>query len=213
MKRRITALVLILLLSAALSPAATLLIEKGIFVGLGLSGLRGSGLSNVWNDKLGMLGGLALTLSFNDYFAIQPEIYLVQKGAVNAVSGSGGTLRSTMDIGVLEIPILAKLSLPIGESAIRPYIIGGVSAGVKLWANLSTILDDGSGYETQISDATVTGMYSGSLSYVAGIGTDFRAPDSRINAEIRYIRTMGSITKEGSAVHSGVLSLVIGYYF
>jgi hypothetical protein len=213
MKRKIAAFVPAVLLAAALSPAAAPAAEVGVFFGVGASGLHGSGLGGAWQDKIGMQGGFALTFPFSSYFALQTELYFVQKGAVNSVPGSGGTLRSTMDIGVLEIPLLAKVSLPLGESVIRPYVIGGASVGLKLWSSLAIVLDDGTGYLTQIRDATVTGMYIVSPSYVAGIGTDFRAENSRINVEIRYTRTMGSVTKEGATVTSSVLSLSAGYYF
>jgi len=213
MTRRLSALVLTVLIAAALAPASPVVADKGIFIGLGLTGLKGTGLGNAWNVKTGMLGGFALTLGFSDAFALQPEIYFIQKGAVSESRGSGGILRSTMDIGILQVPLLAKLSLKLGDSYIRPYVIGGASADVKIYANISTILDDGSSYETQISDATVEGLHPVTFSWIGGAGVDFRSPEGRLTAEIRYSRTFGSITKEGAAVFATALSISLGYYF
>lgn len=211
MKKKIVALFLAVLLFAMFAHASVV-VEKGVFFGLGLSRFSGEGTS-IWNDKTGMLGGFSLSFAFSDVFALQTELYFVQKGAVNQVTGSGGILRNTMDIGVLEIPFLAKLSLPLGELRFRPYVLGGASYGLKLWANLSTILDDGSGYETQVGDAKVTGMKSGSPSYILGAGGDFLARDSRLNVEIRYARSFGSVLTEGTPVYSSVFCLLVGYFF
>jgi hypothetical protein len=212
MNKKITLAVLTVFLLAA-SARASVLVEKGVFFGVGLSGFTGTGISSVWSNKTGMMGGVSLTFAFTDYFALQTELYFVQKGATNQVTGSGGILKNTMDIGVLELPVLAKLSLPLGELRFRPYVLGGVSYGLKLSANLATVLDDGSGYETQVGDADVIGMKKASLSYVLGAGGEFLAPNSRLNVELRYTNTFGSILTEGTPVHSRVIYLLVGYFF
>lgn len=213
MTRRLTALFLTVLISAAIAPASTLVVEKGIFIGLEMAGLHGSGLGAAWSAKTGMMGGFALTLGLSDLFALQPEIYFIQRGGVSQVTGSGGTLRTTMDIGIVQIPVLAKFSLKLGESFIRPYVIGGASADVKIYGNVATVLDDGTGYETQISDAKVEGLYNPTFSWIAGAGVDFRSPEGRLTAEIRYSRTLGSIVKEGATVQASAICLTLGYYF
>jgi hypothetical protein len=212
MKKKIVALFPAVLLLAMFAQASVV-VEKGIFFGVGLSGFSGAGTSGVWSNKTGMMGGFSLSFAFTDYFALQTELYFVQKGAINQVTGTGGILKNTMDIGVLEIPLLAKLSLPLGELRFRPYVLGGASYGFKLWANLSTVLDDGSGYETQVGDANVTGMKRGSPSYILGAGGDFLAPNSRLNVELRYTRSFGSVLTAGMPVYSSIVYLLVGYFF
>jgi hypothetical protein len=213
MHKKIAFALLAVLLFAA-SSQASVLVEKGIFIGLGLSGFTGTGTSGVWSNKMGMMGGLALTFAFSDYIALQTELTFVQKGAVNQSSGTGGILTNTMYINVLEIPLLAKLSVPLGDLKFKPYFLGGATMGMKLFkATLATVLDDGSGYQTQVADAEVTGMKRWSPGYVLGAGGEFLAPESRLNIELRYTNTFGSILTTGTPVYSRVFCLTIGYFF
>lgn len=212
MNKKIVVAVLAVALLAA-SVQASVLVEKGLFFGVGLSGFSGTGTSGVWTNKTGMMGGAALTFVFTDYFAIQTEIYFVQKGATNQTTGTSGILQNTMNIGVLELPLLVKISLPLGDLKFKPYILGGISAGLKIKANLATVFDDGSGYETQVGDADVTGMKRWSSSYVLGAGGEFLAPTSRLNVELRFSNTFGTILSAGTPVYSRVIYLTAGYYF
>jgi len=212
MIKKTLALSLIFFGAAASVSGAPVYIEKGINIGLNLSSLSGRGLDLNWNIKAGLTAGVTLTFPLADFFAIQPGIFYSQKGARYQETFEEGTVRTTMVLNYLDIPVVARLSLPQApEAGIRPYIMGGASYSLKLTSKIRTDLIDY--YETPLEEGDVEGLKKSGINLVLGAGVDFLSPNGRFLFEVRYSRSLQTISTEGPDIRLNVFSIIAGFSF
>ncbi len=89
--------------------------------------VQGSGFTGR-ND---FAGGLFLTIPAGPTFAVQPELLYVPKGA--QVSGSEGAITYTgkVKLDYVEIPLLARVKVPLENAAVRPMLFAGPYVAFK----------------------------------------------------------------------------------
>lgn len=152
-------------LVAAAAPAGA--VEGGFKVGLSVATLHGSlptdGLVEN-SPKLGFGGGAWLAIPLGPTLSVQPELNYVQKGtslgSVELTDPGGitlGTIKVLAAVDYLEMPLLLRVSIPVGGSA-SPYFVGGPVAGFRLSQKIK-----------------VSGIVSYSTDAAAFRGTDFGA--------------------------------------
>lgn len=210
-KKRIFCLGLMLSVLGGGVAAAPSTSEVGIIVGMNLSKLTGD-VDVPWKTKGGVMAGFTLTLPLTSFFAIQPGLFYSQKGAQLKEEFTEGTVRTAMRLSYLDIPLVARLALPLGpDIGFRPYVLGGASYSLKLSATLRTDLIDY--YETPLEEGKVEGLKGGGTNLVFGGGFDYLTRYGRFLFEARYSKSLQSISNEGIDLRLSVLSLIVGFSF
>ncbi|UCD85692.1 MAG: PorT family protein [Deltaproteobacteria bacterium] len=190
--------------------------------------------------------GVFVTYYINDYFAVQPEFLYSMKGIRGKRSWVEPwygpiydndmtiTYEQTISLNYLEIPLLAKVSIPMGKSlkhnmffgpamgiitsAKREYEITGMSEELKQIYEMFDIPTSG---EEDIED-----MRSVDFGLVFGLGLDFKLGPGNAVIDARYTLGLINIIKEISIdysfdpaliespdVKNSVISIMAGYSF
>lgn len=93
--------------------------------------------------RMGFVAGIAFRLDLPAGITIQPEVLYIQKGAVydepiHSGSGATGSVKQTMKLDYIEIPLMLRYSLPV--PIIKPYLEAGLSYGILSSAKIKTEL-------------------------------------------------------------------------
>jgi len=239
----VAALVLVFTLSST-SAFAQGLIEIGVKGGLNLANAWGddvkSGLADwsaedfgiplEFDTKMRMGGAFGgfLIYSISDMFAIQPELLYTMKGVKgettvaldfydeywNYLGTYDVTLKGTIKLSYLEIPVLAKIAIPT-QGSVKPVLIIGPSLSFKLSAEAEGEMEV-EGYseseEIDISDE-VSGVDFG---LVFGAGVDVLLASGTLTFDARYnlgLTNVPDIEGESYDVKNAVISFMVGYAF
>ncbi len=101
--------------------------------------------ANVDGSKIGLTGGVLVTVGLNNSFGIQSGLMWSRKGGDGEVSATLGSLNLTGDLTItldyVEIPILGVLSFPVGET-------------VDIRAMAGPVLSFNSKAEIEVADVT-----------------------------------------------------------
>ncbi|UCD83809.1 MAG: outer membrane beta-barrel protein [Deltaproteobacteria bacterium] len=161
--------------------------------------------------KPGICLGASVTYRINNIFAVQPEVLLTMKGTKMEFDSNGSTDVDTWALNYLEIPVLAKLSIPVWSN--RPHLFLGPALAIKLDAEREWEYEGNSG-----KDDFSEHMEDIDFGLVIGGGLDFELGRGRLSFDTRY--TAGSIRifkseyyGEELGIRNGVVSLMLGYTF
>jgi len=182
----------------------------GLKGGLNFANLHGDDVEDLGlgdlDSKMGLCLGGFVTYSISDMFAIQPEVLFTMKGAKKEVEVQGETLKVTGSLNYLEIPVLAKLSIP-GQGSFVPNLFIGPYLAIKLSGKWK-VEYAGASAETDIEDLKGT-----DFGVVCGAGVDLALGSSKVTVDARY--TLGLTTIDASEweadIKNGVFSLMVGY--
>jgi opacity protein-like surface antigen len=149
------------------------------------------------------IGGL-IKVELLHWLALQPEVLFVSKGADVELDG---VVTDTFDGRYIELPLLARITIPLGEQ-VNPYLLAGPTLGALLSFNLED-REDGS-----VTDRTDTAK-SIDLGLLGGIGVEIML--SRQHAlvlEGRYDRSLATIAKdETEDFKNSVFAFMLGYQY
>jgi len=204
----IFAIVVVFTLSSASVSAQGL--TAGLKAGMNIANIHGDNVEDVWDSKIGICAGGFIACSLSDLFAIQPELLFTMKGAKAEEEVLGETMKVTMKLNYLEIPVLAKLSIPI-PGTVKPSLFVGPSLAIKL-SGKGKVEYAGESEERDIED-----LKSTDFGLVFGGGVDFALGQGKLTVDARY--TLGLTTTrepedgEEVDVKNGVISIMVGYSF
>ena len=221
MKRlTVTLFAIVLLFSMSSLASAQGLTGYGLKAGLNMATLGGDDVQDA-KMKMGFAAGGFVTYSINEMFAVQPEVLYTMKGAKWEEELLGETLKETTKYTYLEIPVLAKFTIPT-QGNISPKLFVGPALGILLSAKCDSEWGDES--ETDdIKDDTK----SPDFGLVFGAGVDIGMPHSAITIDGRYTMGLSSIaeaqevynmeTHEMETIEpdskNSVISFTVGYSF
>lgn len=149
--KKLTAILLTLLLSAGLSHAQ--ITEVGPLVGGNFASIKGetgelagpNGSAETGNRFGGRIGGF-LRFSVSESFTVRTELTYSQKGATTNITGSSRTqdgslveleFDSILRYGYLDIPVLAEYTFQTG-SKFEPYLLAGPTIGFSVNSEAET---------------------------------------------------------------------------
>ena len=182
---------------------------KGLKGGLNFANLRGDGVENLGfgtlDSKMGLCAGGFIEWGINDMFAIQPEVLFAMKGAKKEVEVQGGTLKVTLNVNYLEIPVLVRLSMP-NQRSVVPNLFFGPYVAIKLSGKLKVELGDQSAEEDISEDIKTT-----DFGVVVGAGVDFALGSREFTVEARYTLGLIDASEWGYDIKNGVISFMVGY--
>lgn len=209
----IFAIVVVFTLSSASVSAQGL--TGGFKGGMNIANLHGKDVKVIEEDigvdlvsKMGFCAGGFITYNINDMFAIQPELLFTMKGVKAEEEVLGETVKITIKVNYLEIPVLAKLSIPT-PGTVKPSLFVGPSLAIKLSSKLK-IEYAGESEEEDLED-----LKSTDFGLVFGGGVDFALGQGKLTVDARY--TLGLATTDDSEeeldIKNGVISIMVGYSF
>ena len=204
----IFAIVVVFTLSSASVSAQG--VTGGLKAGMNIANIHGDNVEDVWDSKIGICAGGFITCSLSNLFAIQPELLFTMKGSKAEEEVLGETMKVTMKLNYLEIPVLAKLSIPT-PGTVKPSLFVGPSLAIKLSGRAKVE------YAGESEEADIEDLKSTDFGLVFGGGVDFALGQGKLTVDARY--TLGLTTTrepedgEEVDVKNGVISIMVGYFF
>ncbi len=150
--------------------------------------------------KLGFSGGLFLNYAFTEMVSVQPELLFTMKGTKHEQLENTG-----YHLTYIEIPILAKLSLPT-EAAFVPHAFAGPSIGFLMDATEENV-----NIESDVKE------YFNNVEYgmVVGTGFDFLIGKGRLLLDARYSFSLSNILEEedddDDELKNSGITIMVGY--
>ncbi len=185
----------------------------GVKGGLSLANVTGDEVEDVeW--KMGGAGGLFVEYKVSDVFAIHPEVLYCMKGSKSEGEIFETTIESTLKLTYIDIPVLAKVMIPV-EGSVSPSLFAGPYVGFNLDAKLE-LEAEGESDEGDIKDYVKSTDYG----LVVGGGLDYHLDNGgAITLDARYSLGLSGIydeegeDEEGSEVKNQAVMVMIGYAF
>lgn len=184
----------------------------GLKGGINLADLHGDDVRADTDFKVGAVGGGFVTYSINDWVALQGELLYSQKGAESNQMILGLPVDVTGKLDYIEIPVLAKLTIPT-NTILTPNIFIGpafsflVSANVKAESMGVTIIDED----------TKDNQESFDFGMVFGGGVDVKVGTGKLTADVRYVLGLLNVDDppigEAPDIMNSVISFMVGYGF
>jgi opacity protein-like surface antigen len=210
MKTKLTIAVLLLGAASLASAAPAIDVSPGFLLGLNLAKVGGQ--TTVNGVRPGLSFGGFCNFALNNVLSFEPELYFTQKGAQTSVDIPGGMVTTSINLSYIEIPLLLKIAIPLGEDyIIHPRIFGGGTVAYSLSAKLMNRYEDYGGSSDQTGN--FVNMKKWETGFIAGVGADFDVKGGVFSADIRYLWSQGSITSDLPAKKNHVITIMLGFAF
>jgi hypothetical protein len=189
--------------------------QFGIRGGVNLSKFVGVDAATVESRK-GINLGMSIPIISIGPVSIVPEVYYSQKGAKQ--TALVGVPAFAFDVDYIEVPLLAKLTIPLNSSrSIRAYLAGGPAYAWNINCSFSS---------TEMSEVTEnscgetfgsfdTAMDKADRGIVVSTGLDFSVPGlGGLNLDARFIKGLARLREgeDGSDIKNQAFSVMLGYY-
>lgn len=213
MKKNLLVVALVLVLCANVS-TAQVSIDKGFLGGLNFATIGGKDATNPTpENKTGLALGGFISLKLADLLAFEPQLFYMQKGATAKVASGNTTVNLTASYSYLELPVLAKLNIPLaGNIAFKPNIYAGPALAFKL-GTPRVKAEAG----TQSAEEDIENVTSTDFGLVFGAGANIPIPGfgGSVLLDLRYALGLSSIddSAESLDLKHRVFSLLIGFSF
>jgi len=192
-------------------------IKGGLKIGASSAKLYGDDVTNLeallgedLKSRFGFSVGGFITFDIIEMFAIQSEVLYTMKGLTYEEEIMGDTLKVWLKLDYLEIPVLAKITIPT-QGSVKPSLFAGPAVAIKISGKVKAEFA-GDSDEEDIED-----MKGTDFGLVIGGGLDFGLGASgtgSLSIDIRYSLGLSSISEfEGEDIKNGVFSLMVGYSF
>ena len=190
MKRMLVLLSTILVYALSPAPAAAQGISLGAKLGLNVADLGGD--DGYADSRTGFAGGAQLVYQFNEWFALQPEVFYAEKGAKPRWLDD-----TTLKLNYMEVPILARVNLPMASaSSLQPHLYAGPAFSFRLSCRAAFDEDD-----EEIDCDDIPGepfrAKDNDVGLVLGGGLDFLMARGAFTIEGRYTMGLNSIDDTG----------------
>ena len=139
--------------------------------GVAITTLKGANSENIDSRTTGFYG-IFTNFQLGKVFSLQPEFLLTEKGA----SVTASNVRSDISINYFEVPILAKLRLPLANEVIFPHVLLGPNFAFNTDFDVtSTNTQTGSSVDVNKGD-----VRKSDIGALLGAGVDIQTPGNGI---------------------------------
>lgn len=183
MKNKITIIALLMLFTSGIYCQS---IGLGLRYGIGLNSVSGNDAGGTSTLVSPLNLGLISEIGLHNNFAIQPELFITQKGLKSDVNGNSIDYNHTF----LGLNVLPKIMF--GNDLLEVYGLLGAGYSIQLSAKASSqgvtididnvLSQSGSGFYTKKSD----------LAIIFGTGLGIKIPSGIITIDTRYSKSIGS---------------------
>jgi hypothetical protein len=166
--------------------------------------------SDTSSSRFGLIGGAYVRFDITDFFGLQPELLITQKGysfierSFDFDDDDFEDLEGTYGLTYLEVPVLARLEFAT-QGGWRPFLFGGPAFGIKVGNSISI-----DGQEREVDDDEVTSTDSG-LVIGGGIQVGRTAVEARFTTGGNFYKR--SFNNDEFEARNRVFSILIGYEF
>lgn len=207
MRRSIPAIWVILsVLASAPVAARSEGTEFGIKAGVALSNIFGR---DVYDQRFraGFSYGIFMSYRFGSRFAVQPELLFVMKGS-KYVNGEGpDAYREIMSLEYVELPILAKLYVPLFRS-FRTHVFAGPAPALNIRARVDAR------FAGESQEEALDNVKGFDLGLAAGAGIEVPFGRGLVTFDVRYTAGLLTLSKEpDDDIRNGSVSFLVGYVF
>lgn len=204
--KKLTALLSAVLLSAAVASPGFAQFSAGGRAGISFATLRGD-----WSTRTGFSVGGFFGHNFHEFFAVQPELQFVMKGARQ----EDVDFEQEIKVSYLELLVPATLTLPTGRD-VQPRVYAGPAVALKL-----TCKAEVKSFRLVVAgdcDDPDVGRDAKSIDFglVFGAGVDFGVGNGAITADVRYnlgLTNSNDVPGEPEEVKNRVWQILVGYAF
>jgi len=204
----------------AIAPAAVHA-QFGLRGGVNLTKFVGGDASNV-EARRGINLGMTVPLLRLGPISLVPEVYYSQKGAKQTSLFGTGADAFALEVDYIEVPLLAKLSIPLTRSrAFSVYLAGGPAYAWNVKCSFSSLAAAG-GVQAETENecgetfgSFDTAMEKADRGIVFSGGLDFTVPGlGGLNLDARLVRGLARLREGDTAsdVKNQAFSLMLGYY-
>lgn len=223
MKIRKSLVLIVILLALSSVVYAGGISAKGVKVGLVISNFTGGDAEDFYETKVGFSAGGFLTYRINKSFAIQPELLFTTKGASAEIDeeyfedGYYGNMKAdaTWNFSFIELPLLAKFSLAMGENLVPNFFFGpsfGFNIGARYKEDYDYTIKDENGEiimsDSESDEGDITNVSSFEFGAVVGAGINFGkfSVDGRYNLGITSANDYDDVD-----IRHSVITFMVGY--
>jgi hypothetical protein len=215
--RALTALALVAAPAAAQSGSSAV----GFQAGYSSAQLIAQDLDVNLQSRQGAYVGVYYRARVLSWLTVQPELdFTVKGGEVPLGSLSQFFEQLSLDLGVLEIPVLARISTPYRGQRLRPFVFGGASLGLEVGCSRTFVSQDRvNSVECSDSSSITVGtetitvgpieVPSPDVSWIVGAGIQWERRDISIGLEARYQRGTRQVLNIDTPVHNQLWAILV----
>lgn len=183
----------------------------GAQVGYSRADLTGEN-SDLVESRQGAVTGVYLHLPVNSVISVRPEVLFSLKGGriLTRVAGSPGVSLIDIELAYLELPVLARLTLPRGRY--RPVVFGGPSVGLQIGCDFGVTSPDTTANAT-CGQTDVSGIREWDLGWIAGAAVEMHLPRTTLALEGRYSAGFRSVIEGPVDLRNRGMALLFGLTF
>jgi hypothetical protein len=183
----------------------------GAQVGYSRADLTGEN-SDLVESRQGAITGVYLHLPMNRVLSLRPELLFSLKGGriLSLVAGSPGVSLIDIELAYLELPVLARLTLPRGRY--RPVLFGGPSVGLQIGCDFGVTSPDSTAHAT-CGQTDVSGIREWDLGWIAGAAVEMHLPRTTLALQGRYSAGFRSVIEGPVDLRNRGIALLFGLTF
>ncbi|HTC25249.1 MAG TPA: porin family protein [Gemmatimonadales bacterium] len=139
----------------------------------------------------------------------QIELMFSRKGGGLTAVGPNGTISGTVQLVYVEVPVLARLAIPVGR--LRPVLVGGGALAISVGCEVQAEAADNIEQQRCDSDSTVS-LAGTDFSAVVGGGVEYAMRAATLRLEVRRILGLRDIAA-GEGLKNRVWAVLLGITF
>ena len=178
-----------------------------VMAGPAFAKFGGADVGEVDKTRVGLAVGLSAVVPVSPNFAVQPELWFVQKGG----KAEGGGAEASVKLSYIQLPVLAKFRIPAtGTRQISPHAYAGGALGFKVGCRLS-VSGGGSTISGDCDEDPDSDVKGTDMSLVFGAGVDIGRAMVGIRYDLGLTKLDGS--PEQNDIKNRTLYLLAGFLF
>ena len=188
----------------------------GAQVGYSRADLTGEN-ANLVESRQGAVTGVYLHLPINPVVSIRPEVLFSLRGGRTQTLIAGGEIAEVdVELAYLELPVLARLTLPRGQ--FRPAVFGGPSVSLQIGCDFLFTVQVQSFRLTcgETADSTVgevEGVREWDFGWIAGAALEMHLPRTTLALQGRYSAGFRSVLEGPVNLRNRGVALLFGLTF
>ena len=169
--------------------------------------------SDLVESRQGAITGVYLHLPLNRVASVRPEVLFSLKGGrtLALVEGTDDIALVDIELAYLELPVLARLSLPKGR--IRPAVFGGPSIGVQIGCDFLITIPPADSTRVTCGQDNFSGVREWDFGWIAGAAVEMHFPRTTLALQGRYSAGFRSVLEGSVDLRNRGMALLFGLTF
>ena len=140
----------------------------------------------------------------------QIELMLSRRGGALSAPDASGTFLGTAQLVYIEVPVLARVAVPVGR--LRPVLLGGGSFAVSVGCELQVAGADNIEQERCDGDSATVALAGSDFNAVFGGGLEYTTRSATLRLELRRIVGLRNLAP-GQDLKNRVWAVLVGITF